>query len=87
MSLPHSCIRDLEKQNQCVQSHVAINRFTSFMLSILFQVKNECIAVDSFNILSDVNSSQKVVNRDHGTLQGDGEKELQLFYDGDSYLM
>ena len=36
MSLPHSSIRDLKKQNQRVQSHIAINQFTSFVFSILF---------------------------------------------------
>ena len=36
MSLPYPSIRDLEKQDQCVQSHIAINQFTSFMLSIHF---------------------------------------------------
>ena len=73
MSLPHSSIRDLERQNQHVQDHVTIKQFTSFMLRILFQVKDECIAIDNFDILSDVDSGQRIVTRDHDTLQGDGK--------------
>ena len=65
--------------------HVIINQFTSFMLRILFQVKNECIAIDNFDILSDVNGGQRLITCDHDTLQGDG-KELVLFYDGNSLL-
>ena len=30
------------------------------MLRILFQVKNECIAIENFNIISDVKSNQRL---------------------------
>ena len=30
------------------------------MLRILFQVKNECIAIEDFNIISDVKSNQRL---------------------------
>ena len=58
-------------------------------LRILFQVKNECIAIDKFGVLSDVNSSQRAVTCDHDTLQGDGtyKKELQSFYDGNTLTL
>ena len=56
------------------------------MPRILFQLKNECIAIDNFDILSDVGGSQRLITRDHDTLQGDG-KELVLFYDGNSLTL
>ena len=85
-SLPRSSIRGLERQNQRVHNYVAINQFTSFMLRILFQVKNECIAIDNLDILSDVNGSQRIITREHDTLQGDG-KELVIYYDGNSLTL
>ena len=78
MSLLHSSIRDLERQNQHVQDHVTVKQFTSFMLRILFQVKDECITIDNFDILSDVDSGQGVVTRDHDTLKGDGKKGFRV---------
>ena len=56
-------------------------------LRIFFKVKNECIMIDNFGTLSEVNSNQRVVNCDHDTLQGDGKKKPQLFYDGNSLTL
>ena len=50
------------------------------MLSILFLIKKECIAINNFDILSNVDNNQRIVSCDHDTLQGDSKEELQLFY-------
>ena len=67
-----------------------MSQYTNLPTSYLgfsFKVKNECIAINDFGVLSDVNSSQRIVARGHGTLQEDGKKELQLFHHGISYPM